>query len=250
MSGARGAIEVAALDDFRAAFAASARMGRVSLALAVRIRGAIERSRASAWASRAVAAKADHTVAFGSQASLGTAWYTHFEEGRAREYFAGAAASDACVERHLPGFQRAFLALVGDALGVPLERRAGYAGPGIHVFAPAGPCARLGGEIHFDTEGLPVPYRDQRGPAFTAVLALSRVASGGGLRLWDLPYDGHEDPLLGDLVAPVTIPYEPGDLVLFESYRLHQIEPFEGDEARVSATCHVARLGGRWVGWF
>jgi len=238
------------LADYLARVPPASRRDHVAASLGVRVHRAIEPSRAAAWADRVLAASADHTIAFGAQASLGVAWYTHYEEGRAREYFERAAASDACVERHVPGFQRAFLGLVSEALGVPLARRAGHAGPGVHVFAAHGPCARLGGEIHFDTEGLPAPYLASRGPAFTAVLSLSHVPSGGGLRLWDLPYDGHEDPLLGALAEPVTVAYTPGDLVLFESYRLHQIEPFGGDVARVSATCHVARMLGRWVAWF
>ena len=249
MSEARVVHTYTSIPAYLAAVPHGSRREHVSASLGVRIRGAIEATRAHAWASRVLAASADYSVAFGAQASLGIAWYTHLEEGRAREYFERAAASDACVERHVPGFQRAFLDLVGEVLSVPVSRRAGHAGPGVHVFAAHGPCARLGGEVHFDTEGLPAPYLASRGPAFTAVLSLSRVVAGGGLRLWDLPYDGHEDPLLGELRAPVTVPYEPGDLVLFDSYRLHQIEPFEGDAARVSATCHVARLSA-WSAWF
>jgi hypothetical protein len=37
---------------------------------------------------------------------------------------------------------------------------------------------------------------------------------------------------------------------VFESYRLHQIEPFGGDVPRVTGTCHVARLSGAWDVWF
>ncbi len=235
------------LEAYERAIFPEARRAHIAAHLGVRIGRAIEGSRAEAWAERVLAASDDHSVAFGSQASLGIAWYTHLEEGRAREYFERAHASDACVRRHVPGFQRAFLDLVGRGLGVALVQRSGHAGPGIHVFAAHGPCARLGGEVHFDTEGLPPAYR---GPAYTAVLSLRAPSEGGGLRLWDLPYDGHDDPALAELRAPGIVPYAAADLVLFESYRLHQIEPFGGASARVSATCHVARLSGKWVGWF
>lgn len=249
-SGKRAVVTFASLEAYESEVAPEARRACIEDAVGLRMLGAIEATRAAAWETRVLEASADYSVAFGSQASLGVAWYTHLEEGRARDYFERAAASDACVRRHVPGFQRALLDLVGRALGVLIVPRPGHAGPGIHVFAPHGPCARLGGEVHFDTEGLPPPYLRARGPAYTAVLSLSSVASGGGLRLWDLPYDGHDEPALGDLSEPFLIPYRPGDLVVFESYRLHQIEPFGGDTARVSATCHVARLAGKWVGWF
>lgn len=240
----------ASLEAYESEVPVESRRHRVESALAIRIHRTLERSRSDAWTERVLEASADHSIAFGSQASLGIAWYTHLEEGRARAYFERAAESDACVRRHVPGFQHAFLDLVGRALGMALEARKGHAGPGIHVFAAHGPCARLGGEVHFDTEGLPPPYLKAHGPAYTAVLSLSAVSSGGGLRLWDLPYDGHEDPALAKLREPVVVAYAPGDLVLFESYRLHQIEPFGGEAARVSATCHVARLAGQWVAWF
>ncbi len=240
----------ASLAELTAAVPETARRGLVEGALGVQIHGAISPDRASAWVARVHAAQADHTQAFGSQASLGIAWYTHLEEGRAREYFAGAAASDARVRRHLPGFQRALVDLVGSALGLQLTARPGHAGPGIHVFEPGGLCARVGGEIHSDTEGLPGPYARARRPAYTAVLSLSQVAAGGGLRLWDQPFDGHDDPFLATLSDPITVPYAPGALVLFDSYRLHQIEPFAGQVARISATCHVANLAGRWDVWF
>lgn len=238
------------LEAFEAAVPKDSRRAFVEAALGVKIRGALAPELAASWTAQVLAAEPDYTHAFGQQASLGIAWYTHLEEGRAREYFQGARASDEVVERRVPGFRERFVGLVSRALGAPLVPRPSYAGPGIHVFAAHGACALGGGEVHFDTEGLPGPYVRERRPAYTAVLALSRVTSGGGLRLWDLPYDGHEDPELARLREPSTVTYAPGDLVLFESYRLHQIEPFTGDSARISATCHVARSGGAWVCWF
>ena len=219
--------------------------------LAIHVRAAVTPGQALAWAGATEGAGSDLVSAFeGAQSSLGIAWYTHLEEGRARQYFEQARASDERVSAHLPGFQEAFGALVGEALGVPVVRRRGHAGPGVHVFPAHGLCATRGGEIHFDTEGLPEPHKRALRPAFTAVLPLSRVTRGGGLRLWDVRYDGQEDPALALSREPLTLAYAPGDLVLFEGYRLHQIEPFEGDIPRVSATCHVALMSGRWELWF
>lgn len=226
------------------------RRALVDRSLAVHIAGALAPDRAAAWARRALEARADYTYAFGTQASLGNAWYTHLEEGLARRYFETAAASDARVRRHIPGFQRTLITLAGALLGVTPSPRRGYAGPGVHVFDPGGECARDGGEVHSDTEGLPAPYALAGLPAYTLVVALSRVASGGGLRLWDAPYGGHDDPSLAELAEPDRVGYAPGDAVFFESYRLHQIEPFGGDAPRVTGTCHLARFAGRWEAWF
>jgi hypothetical protein len=46
------------------------------------------------------------------------------------------------------------------------------------------------------------------------------------------------------------VPYEAGDLVVLDSYRLHQIQPFTGGVDRISATCHVAFASGVWESWF
>lgn len=222
----------------------------VDQSLGLHIAGAIAGDRAAAWGARVLAAHADYTFAFGTQASLGNAWYTHLEEGLARRYFETAAASDARVRGHVPGFQQTLLWLSGELLGVSPAWRRGYAGPGVHVFPPGGECARVGGEVHSDTEGLPAPYAEAGLPAYSLVIVLSRVASGGGLRLWDVPYDGQDDSSLAELTLPARINYAPGDVVLFDSYRLHQIEPFGGDAPRVTGTCHIARFSGSWDVWF
>ena len=254
MSGARaptfGVRAYPSLDAFRAEVPPASRRALVDESLALHIRAAIDPGRAAAWARRALEARADYTYAFGTQASLGNAWYTHLEEGLARRYFEDAPASDARVRRHLPGFQWTLRELSGELLGVKTTPRRGYSGPGVHVFDPGGECARVGGEIHSDTEGLPAPHARAGLPAYTLVVALSRASSGGGLRLWDAPYDGQDDPSLADLAEPARIDYAPGDAVVFESYRLHQIEPFGGDAPRVTGTCHVARLSGAWDVWF
>jgi hypothetical protein len=76
-------------------------------------------------------------------------------------------------------------------------------------------------------------------------------ASGGGLRVWDVSYEGAEAYEDEDLEAPsVTCDYGVGDLVLLDSYRLHQIQPFEGSVDRISATCHAAFVAGQWETWF
>lgn len=220
--------------------------------LAVRVRGAVAPVRAKAWAEGVRRARAAWVRDFdGEQFSLGRAWYTHLEQDRSVEYFRDPAASDATVERACPGLQAELRALASRALGVDVVPRSGWCGPGVHVFPAGAHVARSGGDIHFDNEGLTPAHATARAPAFTFVLMLEPPLSGGGLRVWDVRYagsDGHGDE---DLERDaVTVPYEAGDLVAIDSYRLHQIQPFDGARDRISATCHVAFAAGAWESWF
>ncbi|RYE90833.1 MAG: hypothetical protein EOO75_09610 [Myxococcales bacterium] len=189
----------------------------------------------------------------GEQFSLGRAWYTHLEQGRSQAYFAGARASDALVERFAPGLQAAARGLLSELLGCEVTARRGWCGPGVHVFPAGEAVARAGGVIHSDVEGLSPGHLADRAPALSAVLMLAPPERGGGLRLWDACH--HDDSAVdAEALAGVdaaTVEYAPGDLVVFDSYRLHQIQAFAGDRDRLSLTIHVARLGpDRWESWF
>jgi hypothetical protein len=37
---------------------------------------------------------------------------------------------------------------------------------------------------------------------------------------------------------------------MIDSYRLHQIQPFAGDKARITATCYALNNGEGWEVWF
>ena len=76
--------------------------------LAVRVRAAISAERAETWAAGVQGARDAWVSDFdGAQFSVGRAWYTHLEQGRAADYFANVSASDAIVERACPGLQAA-----------------------------------------------------------------------------------------------------------------------------------------------
>jgi hypothetical protein len=189
----------------------------------------------------------------GEQFSLGRAFYTHFEEGKSGAYFAEAAASDALVETHVPGLQQAMRELVARVVGdTRITQRRGWCGPGVHVFPPGGPVARRGGVRHFDTEGLPAHHRQRRRPAITLVAMMQTTETDGGLKVWDVRYDGHDHPTKKELEVPSAIvAYRTGDVVLIDSYRLHQIQPFDGSRERISATVHAAQVdSGLWECWF
>ena len=234
--------------------------------LALRVRGAIDRERARTWAAAVQAARSEWIEDFdGAQFSLGRAWYTHLEQDRAGAYFSGVAASDASVERACSGLQATMRALATRVVGAPVTARAGWCGPGVHVFPAGAHVAQNGGDVHFDTEGLTPAHVAERAPALTLVLMLQPAQSGGGLRVWDVTYDGsdaYEDLVTHEARAPegradedlerahVTCEYAVGDLLVIDSYRLHQIQPFAGATDRISATCHTAFVAGAWETWF
>jgi hypothetical protein len=198
------------------------------------------------------AARGDWTPCFdGVQFTLGRAYYTHLEEDRADDYFACAPASDALVERAVPGLQAGMRAVLSQLLAAPVLPRPGWCGPGVHIF-PAGQwLSGNGGDIHFDTEGLLDDELAARAPALSAVLMLQPPLAGGGLRLWDALYQGEDEVAEPDAIPNVVIDYYPGDLLVFDSYLLHQIQPFAGTRDRISVTAHAVRTDdGTWRAWF
>lgn len=208
---------------------------------------------AGALTAAVLAARPRWTLDFGGeQFALGRAFYTHLETGRTAEYFAGAAAADALVEAVLPGVQERTLALLARLVGGRVRRRAGFCGPGVHVFPAGGKVAREGGVVHFDLEGL-TPHQLRKGArAVTLVWMLQNAPWGGGLKLWDVLYDGIPDSQLDESqFASRTVKLGAGDAVLIDGRRLHQIRPFRGDLDRISLTVHAVEVDrGVWDAWF
>jgi hypothetical protein len=193
-----------------------------------------------------VGARDEWTPNFGGiQYTLGLAWYTHLEEGRSDAYRRGAARSNALVERVLPGFAQQMLQALKLTLGAAVHLRPGWCGPGVHVFPAGAWVSQHGGDRHSDTEGLSEAQLTARAPAITAVLCLRRPEHGGGLRLWS-ERDG--DPVTHG--PPLVVSLAPGDLICFDSYRVHQIEPFDGAIDRITATVHAVKTDEGWQAWF
>lgn len=226
---------------------------RLEGALAVGLRGVWPEDRCADLVRRIEAARPAWTADFGGeQYALGRAFYTHLETGKADLYFAGAAASDATVEGVLPGLQSEVCALAGAMLGGTTRPRPGFCGPGVHVFPAGEKVAGEGGVIHFDTEGLTPRHLARRARAVTLVVALGLPDRGGALRLWDIRYAGRDAPTEDELASPSSAAhYRPGDALLLDSYRLHQIEPFRGTRDRITATVHAAEIDDHtWETWF
>jgi hypothetical protein len=225
---------------------------RCAAELAVRLPGALEKEACAALVEGVYRARSLWIPNFsGVQFTLGRAWYTHFEEDREDEYFDKAEASDAVVEAAVPGLQELVLRLAGASLGEPVARRPGWCGPGVHIFPAGSQVARRGGEVHFDTEGMSDEQLRARLPSLSFVLMLQMPEVGGGLRLWNRFYEGDDFPEHpGPQVPCTTVMYAPGDLVVFDAYRLHQILSFRGEIDRISATVHLLYQDSRWQGWF
>lgn len=222
--------------------------------LGVLVRAAVASDVCRTWAEAVLGAREEWTHDFGGeQFSLGRAFYTHLETDRTGEYFEDAADSDSRVERHASGLQAAMRELVTEAVGGRVTPREGWCGAGVHVFPAGGPLAKRGGVVHFDTEGLAAAHIAKRTPALSLVLMLQPPASGGGLRLWPARYAGRDevDESVVRAGGEVTVEYDVGDVVVFDSYRCHQIKPFDGKKDRISSTLHAAEIDrGLWESWF
>jgi hypothetical protein len=217
----------------------------------VRRRAALGTEECASWTRAVYAARAHWTPCFeGVQFTLGRAWYTHLEEGHTEDYFQRRAASDELFERAVPGLRRRLTVMMEDLVGAPVAPRTGWCGPGIHVFPAGGWLSRHGGDVHFDTEGLLPDELEARAPALSLILMLQPPVRGGGLRVWDTRYDGDDEVPERERGPSFLIDYAAGDLVVLDSYRLHQIQPFTGDRDRISLTAHLVRHDGRWSTWF
>jgi hypothetical protein len=219
--------------------------------LALHYEGVLSRRECVAYARGVYAGRSAWVPNFdGVQFTLGRAYYVHLETDREDEYFENVDASDSAVERFVPGLSDRLLALLRLSVGKEVERRPGFCGPGVHVFPAGEYVSHHGGDVHWDIEGLTEEQVTRHADALSVVLMLQPAAQGGGLRLWDKHYqdeDSQEEP---GSAESEEIRYGAGDLVVFDSYRLHQICASSGPLDRISATCHAVRTETGWQAWF
>lgn len=221
--------------------------------LSLMVPGVLTPDECARMTSAVYAARDDWNADFdGAQFSLGRAFYTHLESDRSDAYFAGASESDALVLRTLPGMQAFMRTLCATLTGGHAKPRRGWCGAGVHVFPAGGLVARKGGVRHFDVEGLNERQTQARRAALSIVVMLQTPERGGGLRLWDARYHGHEHATRADTQTRSELcSYETGGVLVMDSYRLHQIEAFTGARDRVSITLHAAEIDpGVWETWF
>jgi hypothetical protein len=219
--------------------------------LALHYEGVLTRRECAAYARGVYAGRSAWVPNFdGVQFTLGRAYYVHLETDREDEYFENVAASDAAVERYVPGLPDRLMAFFGLCVGAPVERRPGFCGPGVHVFPSGQYVSHHGGDVHWDIEGLTEEQVDEHADALSAVLMLQPAALGGGLRVWDKAYEDEDSDEEPGSAGSEEITYGAGDLVFIDSYRLHQICASSGPLDRISATGHVVHTGGHWEAWF
>jgi hypothetical protein len=228
-------------------------LDRLARSFALRAPGFLSWDQCREWTLAVYGARDEWTPAFeGEQFSLGRAWYTHFEEDLSEDYFAGAEASNALVERTLPGMQQRLRDVIATLTGGQAVARAGWCGPGVHVFPNGDVVSRRGGVLHFDTEGLSQEHVAQGRPALSVLVMLQAPQRAGGIGIWDARYSGADEATESDLsTASAIVEYGIGELCVFDSYRLHQIQPFGGRRDRISITAHAAETEpGTWEVWF
>ncbi len=219
--------------------------------LAIHFEAVLSRRECAAYARGVYAGRSAWIPNFdGVQFTLGRAWYVHLETDREDEYFENVAASDAAVERFVPGLADRLLALIRCGVGTEIERRPGYCGPGVHIFPAGEYVSHHGGDVHWDVEGLTEEQVAEHAAAVTAVLMLQPAAQGGGLRVWDKLYEDEETEEEPGSAGSEEIVYGVGDLVILDSYRLHQICASSGPLDRISATAHTVRAHEHWQAWF
>lgn len=219
--------------------------------LAISIPGVLDDEQCQAYLAGVFEGRHEWTEAFGGeQFSLGRAWYTDLETEGAKTYFADARTSNERVERYLPGMQSWLLGVARELVDGHVALRPGWCGPGVHVFPAGEAVARLGGSVHFDTEGLADSHLELRKPALSMIVMLQTPESGGGTRVWDLSFDGCDEVEVPDRPSAM-VRYAPGDLTILDAYRLHQIQSFDGVLDRVSITAMLAEVDpGEWEMWF
>ncbi len=220
--------------------------------LAVHYEGALTRRECVGFTRGVYAARSVWVPNFeGVQFTLGRAYYTHLETDREDEYFDNVETSDRDVDRFVPGLADRLLAMIALFVGADVARRPGFCGPGVHVFPAGQYVSHHGGDVHWDVEGLLEDEVARHADALSAVLMLQPAAQGGGLRLWDKRYEDEDSDEEPGSAPSEEILYGAGDLVIFDSYRLHQICASSGPLDRISATCHAVRTeGGEWQAWF
>lgn len=222
--------------------------------LAAGVRALVPLADCHAAAAEVLRRRSAWTADFGGeQFAFGRAFYTHLETGRAADYFKNSRRSDEQVEAALPGMQARVRACFATFVGGRARPRQGFCGPGVHVFPAGEKVAREGGVVHFDTEGLSPLHRERRARAMTLIVALQPpTGDDGGLRIWDVRYHGRDTATPAELRRPTTtLVYEPGDALLLDSYRLHQIQPFPGARDRITVTLHGVEVDTNvWETWF
>lgn len=182
----------------------------------------------------------------GLQYSLGLSFYGCLEAGDIAGYYAGAAASELHLQALFPDLRARLYGFLGSLLGTDVCQRPGFCGHGL-VRYPAGRwCAHHGSNLHADIEGVPAEILGAVAPVLTVVAMLQAPESGGALMFW--PATATVDNI--ELVEPEGVLLAAGDIVAFDSRRLHAVAPFQGRRDRIVAVTRGFVERERVLAWF
>ncbi len=219
---------------------------------ALHIHSVLEESICKDIVSKVIANKVHWNSDFdGLQFSFGQAYYPHLEAGTTEAYFEKALSSDTIFESALPGLQEFAVKIISTLVGAYAQPREEWSGPGIHIFPANGYAAKNAGEIHFDLDGICDSDRAALAPAITIIVMLQKPTEGGGLKVWNKKFSGisANELNLAETESEI-LNYSNGDIIIINSYTLHQIQPFISKEDRISLTVHSVFNGECWECWF
>jgi len=219
----------------------------------------VEAGRCREWVGKAWGEPAKWKKRFDYIHSYGSAWYLELEYGMLHAYHADAANTNALLaglDGLVPALASSarFLEAPDGSTGHPARARRQNLG---EYWADAGVVLMTRGKegyIHADFEGLspyPPMLFEEKTRAYSAVLMLSRPASGGHLTVWTRRFLGNERMAL-DGVPTAVAEYDVGTLAVFDSFCYHQIQAAQLSEEfphRAVAAMHFLYLDRPFPHW-
>ncbi|MBX9571502.1 MAG: hypothetical protein K2X77_21600 [Candidatus Obscuribacterales bacterium] len=209
----------------------------------IQIKNFVAKEKCSQWLEQVILNPQCWENRFDYINSYGSCWYLDIEAGMLSYYYANAVRTNELL-KGLPNFVETlassakYLQAPDGKTGLPTRPRHENLGP---YWVEAGVVIMnrgTAGVEHADYEGLaPYPEKlfDSETRAYSAVLCLAAADSGGNLRIWKQRVLGNEEPALAAETEEEVF-YEPGALVLFDSFCYHQItESVLSDDHRYRA---------------
>jgi hypothetical protein len=181
-------------------------------------------------------------------AALGGAWFQYFD-GDPQEYFARAEEDRLRIQALGPDLYPRVLDVCARIVGAPVRLRPGWSGPGFVLFRTA-QVHGSPGDVHFDWDGLMSSTSCPVGvPSYSMVCMLQRPEGGGSLAVWNAAFAPDPGDHAHVPLDQVLVDYVLGDLIVFDAYQLHQIQPLWGMTDRIALTLHVGLADEGWEAW-
>ena len=228
---------------------------------AVIVRGAIPRATAEAAVVKFMKLRSEWDPGpVPDEFNFGTVFYAHAMNKNIDDYFSRASLVNQRMTRDFPDLFASVMRLAQDLIkDEEVIYRPGWTGPSFVYLGPDSISSSEGGTIHIDWEGFSKwdhPKTEDllssaELEAYTIVLMLQNAPNGGGVRVWDKRFDlAHRGDFIPDPGSAPDAPfatshYGVGDLVIFHSMTVHQIQPYSGG-ARITLNFHLLRRNTSW----